>query len=92
MEAEINIVNGRGKAGVIPEDYINDDTDMGETQPKAASKETWYVARTLREVQIPVTEFTSNNATQTSIHLKWKINPCANAYLVSYTKDSGRLL
>ena len=91
IEAEINNVQGGGEAAVISENYVNDDKDMGETQQKATSKATWYVARTLREVGIPVNEVTSDNATQTSIHLRWKINPCANAYIVSYAKETGKL-
>ena len=58
------------------------ETDSGQTDSNRGHNELTLEAKTAREIGKSPTEILVHRKTNTSISLKWKINPCANAYIL----------
>ena len=76
MEAQINSISEQNKKEFI-------EVDPNKTYPESSVKEIFFVVKTAREVGSAPKEILPYDITNTSISLKWKLNPCANDYIVS---------
>ena len=64
-------------------------TDENQNGANPSQKELFFQVKTAREVGKSVTEILIQNQTDTSIVLKWKLNPCANDYLITNFLSGG---
>lgn len=76
IDAQIN-----GQPEEDNSEFIAPDEDKNETSP--SQKEIIFQVQTAREIGSSVSEVLVQNRTDTSIVLKWKLNPCANDYLIT---------
>ena len=58
------------------------ETDSDQTDHNRSQNELIFEAKTAREIGQSPTDIVVLSRTNTSISLRWKINPCANAYIL----------